>query len=331
MELPLASLFEASTVAGLAGYLQRAHTRSDPLGEVLPLRVSHRERPLFCIHPAVGLGWAYTSLLRHLDDKLPVYALQSSGLRSGAPLPGNIAQMAADHLAQIRRIQPEGPYRLLGWSLGGLVAHEMAAQLQARGQQVECLALLDAYPFVVDDASSVMDPAHEIRAILRFLGFHQHAEHPPADLPALIELLCKEYGVFDMPFVREISRNDPQLIERVAAVTLNNLQLARRHVPRRIDADVLFFRAALKEDVDLTAQLYDQPEAWRPYVDGWLEMHDVACHHQGMLDADAVAQIARTLMQRLHALTSARPPGRPAHAMPDAVDHPLAGSLAAYA
>ncbi len=331
MELPLASLFEASTIAGLAGYLERAQNKSDPLGEVLPLRVSHRERPLFCIHPAVGLGWAYTSLLRHLDDKLPVYALQSSGLRSGASLPGSVAQMAADHLVQMRRIQPEGPYRLLGWSLGGLIAHEMAAQLQAQGQQVECLALLDAYPFVVDDTSSAIDPTHEIRAILRFLGFHQHAEHPPADLPALTALLCKEYGVFDMPFVREISRNDPQLIERVSNVTLNNLMLARRHVPRRIDADVLFFRAALKEDVDLTAQLYDQPEAWRPYVDGWLDVHDVACHHQGMLDADAVAQIARTLTQRLHALASVRPLERPAQVVPDAMDHSLAGGLAAYA
>jgi len=331
MELPLSSLFEASTIAGLATYLQRAQARSDPLGIVLPLRVSHRERPLFCIHPAVGLGWAYTGLLRYLDDTLPVYALQSSGLRQDASSPGNIAQMAAEYLEQIRRIQPEGPYRLLGWSLGGLIAHEITAQLQAHGQQVELLALLDAFPFVVDGAASFSDSAQEIQSILRFLGFHRHVDHPPANLAELTDLLCKQYGVFDMPFVREMSRTDPHLIKRVSAVTLNNLQLARRYVPRRIDADVLFFRAAVKEDIDLTAQLYDKPEAWRPYVDGRLDVHDVASHHQGMLDADAATQIGRLVMQRLHALQTVRAQKQAAQALPEAKDHSLAGSLAAYA
>jgi enterobactin synthetase component F len=301
------------------------------LAVVLPLRVSHRERPLFCIHPAVGLGWVYTGLLRYLDDALPVYALQSSGLRQDASLPGNIAQMAAEYVEQIRRIQPEGPYRLLGWSLGGLIAHEITAQLQAYGERVELLALLDAFPFVVDGEASFSDSAQEIASILRFLGFHHHVQHPPANLAELTELLCREYGVFDMPFVREISRTDPHLIKHVSAVTLNSLKLARRHVPRRIDADVLFFRAAIKEDVDLTAQLYDKPEAWRPYVDGWLEVHDVASHHLGMLDADAAAQIGRLVMQRLHALQTVRAQKQAAQALPEASEHSLAGSLAAYA
>ncbi|GGA35435.1 non-ribosomal peptide synthetase [Dyella nitratireducens] len=325
MELPLASLFEASTIAGLAAYLQRAESKSDPLGIVLPLRISHRERPLFCLHPAVGLGWGYTGLLRYLDDKVPVYGLQSSGLRGGVPLPGNIAHMAADYLAQIRRIQPEGPYRLLGWSLGGLIAHEITAQLQADEQAVEFLALLDAYPFVVDGTPSHADSREEIRAILRFLGFHRHAEHPPADLAALTDLLCREYGVFTMPLVQEISRHNPQLVEHVSAVTLNNLRLARKHVPRQIDADVMFFRAAQKEAVDLSAQLYDRPEAWRPYVDGRLEIHEIACHHQSMLDAAPAAEIGRLVTQRLHGLQTIR--GRSTQAVRNAP----AGSMAAYA
>ncbi|MFC3650597.1 amino acid adenylation domain-containing protein [Dyella humi] len=322
MELPLASLFGgASTIAGLAAYLQRAEAKSDPLGAVLPLRVSHRERPLFCIHPALGLSWAYTGLLRYLDDKLPVYALQSNGLRGGVSLPGNIAQMAADYLTQIRRIQPEGPYRLLGWSLGGLIAHEIAAQLQAHRQQVEFLSLLDVYPFVAEGTSSSGDPTQEIRDILRFLGFHNHAEHPPADLAALTDLLCQEYGVFTLPPVQEISRSDPHLIENISAVVLNNLRLARKHVPRRIDADVMFFRAAQKEEVDLTGLWYDKPEAWRPYIDGWIDVHDIPCHHLTMLDAAPAAQIGRLVMQRLHTLPSVR-----AQTLPDTADHALAGS-----
>jgi enterobactin synthetase component F len=327
MELPLASLFEASTISGLAGYLQRAESSADPLGQVLPLRMARRERPLFCIHPAVGLSWGYAGLLRYLDDKLPVYGLQSRGLRGGERLPESIAEIAADYLEQMRQIQPEGPYRMLGWSLGGLIAHEAAAQLQHAGEQVEFLALLDAYPFVIDNVQAEADPSHEIRAILRFLGFHHHAvENTPADFAALSDLLCKEYGVFDMPLVQEITRKDPGLIEHVSAVTLNNLLLARKHVPKRIDADVLFLNAAIKEEVDLSGQLYDKPEAWHPYVEGWLDVHDVACHHQAMLDTDYAVHVGRRVMQRLRSLQSIRVP-----ALMEAVHEPFAGGMAAYA
>lgn len=328
MELPLASLFEASTIGGLAAYLQRAESSSDPLSMVLPLRMARRERPLFCIHPAVGLSWGYASLLRYLDDKLPVYGLQSRGLRGGAQLPQSIAEIAADYLTQMRRIQPEGPYRLLGWSLGGLVAHEAAAQLQQAGEQVEFLVLLDAYPFVIDDAQADADLSHEIRAILRFLGFHHHAtENAPTDFAGLTDLLCKEYGVFNMPLVQEITRNDPHLIEHVSAVTLNNLLLARKHVPQRIETDVLFLHAAIKGEVDLSGHMYDKPEAWQPYVDGWLDVHDVACHHQAMLDAEHAVHIGKQVMQRLRSLQAIRVPAAAALPTIDA-GQPLEESLA---
>lgn len=305
-ELPLASLFEASTIGGLAAYLQRVESSSDPLGIVLPLRVARRERPLFCFHPAVGLSWGYVGLLRYLDEKLPVYGLQSRGLRGGA-LPESIAEIAADYLVQMRRVQPEGPYRMLGWSLGGLIAHEAAAQLQRAGEQVEFLALLDAYPFVIDDAQADANPSHEIQSILRFLGFHHHAaENPPADFAALTDLLCKEYGVFDMPLVQEITRKDPHLIEHVSTITLNNLLLARKHLPQRIDADVLFLNAAIKGEVDLSSQLHDKPEAWRLYVDGRLDVHDVPCHHQAMLDTEYAMHVGEHVMQRMSALQSIR-------------------------
>ncbi|QAU25224.1 amino acid adenylation domain-containing protein [Dyella sp. M7H15-1] len=327
-ELPLATLFEASTLGDLAANLQRVEIGSDPLGMLLPLRMARRERPLFCIHPAVGLSWGYAGLLRYLDDELPVYGLQVRGLRGEAPLPESIGEMAADYLAQMRRIQPEGPYRILGWSLGGLIAHEAAAQLQYAGEQVEFLALLDAYPFVIDSAQAEANPPHEIRSILRFLGFHHHAmENPPADFVALTDLLCKEYKVFDMPLVQEIARKDPRLIEHVSAVTLNNLMLARKHVPRRIDADVMFLNATIKEEVDLSSQLHDKPEAWRPYVDGWLDVHDVACHHQAMLDPEHAVHIGKRVMQRLHALQSIRVPAADGEPTMDA-GTPLGGSLA---
>lgn len=307
MELPLSSLFEASTIAGLAGYLQRADSLSDPLGSLLPLRLSQQQRPLFCIHPVVGISWGYANMLRHLDGKLPVYGLQSHGLRGKTSLPESIEEMAADYLVQIRRKQPHGPYRLLGWSLGGLIAHAIAAQLQAQGEHVECLAMMDSYPFVTDDAQACSDEALEVQAILHFLGFHQLArDNPPANMDALSDALCREYDVFSVPLVQEIMKSDPQLIDHVSAVTRNNLRLARQYVPQLIDADLLFFHATANEPVELDGLLQYHPRAWRSFVGGRIETHEIDCHHQNMLEAGPAAQIGGLLQQKLTALHAAK-------------------------
>jgi enterobactin synthetase component F len=131
------TVFEAPTAAKLAPQLGSDTDASD-LDVLLPLRTQGSGAPLFCVAPATGLAWSFASLL--VDQ--PVYGLQSVGQAYAT-----VADMAVDYVRRIREIQPTGPYHLLGASFGGLVAHEMAAQLQDDGQPVALLALLDSYPF----------------------------------------------------------------------------------------------------------------------------------------------------------------------------------------
>lgn len=305
IELPLGSLFEASTVAGLASYLQRAGSDSDPLGPMLPLRLASNERPLFCIHPVVGLSWSYANLLRHLEPGLPVYGLQAIGLRGDAPLPASLSEIAAQYIAQLRRIQVQGPYRLLGWSLGGLIAHEITAQLQAQGQQVELLAMLDAFPFVTAEAQPFAREVDEVQAVMRFLGFEQQAQERdafPASMESLADWLCREYDVFSMPLVQEMIKRDPQLMTHVSAVTRNHLRLARQHVPRPVKADVLMFQAAAQDSRGLEGVFHNQPAAWQPFVHGRMDVHAIDCRHQSMLDPAPSAVIGRCLQKKLETL-----------------------------
>ncbi|GAB3255660.1 hypothetical protein GCM10027456_32340 [Kineosporia babensis] len=143
-EIGIRALFEHSTPAALA-QLTSLDAVGDPLVPLLPLRVEGERPPLFCVHPHTGVGWPYAGLLPVLPDR-PLYALQARGLREIDRIPASISEMARDYVTQLREVQPSGPYHLLGWSFGGLVAHEMAVQLRESGSQVELLAIVDAFP-----------------------------------------------------------------------------------------------------------------------------------------------------------------------------------------
>ncbi|MBD2795997.1 amino acid adenylation domain-containing protein [Xenorhabdus sp. 18] len=115
------------------------------VGEVLPLR-DGTGAALFCIHPASGFAWQYSGLLRYLEGDWPIIGLQSPRPHGVIADCDSLDAMCTRHLATLRNIQPHGPYYLLGYSLGGMLAQAMAIRLQQEGEEVAFLGLLDAYP-----------------------------------------------------------------------------------------------------------------------------------------------------------------------------------------
>src|SRR5271170_1798475 len=145
-DLAVRTLFEFPTVAQLALRLGQAGPAESAFVRMLPLRSRGSRPPLFCFHPAGGLGWVYAGLMGQLDSARPLYALQASSIFEEGRLPASIPEMAAEYAEAIRRQQPSGPYCLLGWSFGGQVAYDVACRLQEESGRVVLLALLDSYP-----------------------------------------------------------------------------------------------------------------------------------------------------------------------------------------
>jgi len=138
--LALGVLFSQPTVAGLAGNLERG-VEAPELMSVVPIRIGRAGTPLFLIH------LIERDLARHLGHRHSVYGLTfglaAAGSDRDAQWPQDIESFAAHYIDQMRSVQPHGPYRLIGHSLGGLIAYEMARVLTEAGETVEFLGLLD--------------------------------------------------------------------------------------------------------------------------------------------------------------------------------------------
>jgi surfactin family lipopeptide synthetase A len=153
--LPLAALLQAPTVEQFAALL-RHEGWSASWSSLVAIQPEGSRPPFFCVHGVGGNVVGFRDLARHMGADQPFYALQPQGLDGKRPCMTSVAEMAESYLREIRRVQPEGPYRIGGYSFGGLVAYEMAQQLRVQEQEVSLLALFDTYPGKMESRSSQM-------------------------------------------------------------------------------------------------------------------------------------------------------------------------------
>ncbi|MGF0176740.1 amino acid adenylation domain-containing protein [Streptomyces sp. Marseille-Q5077] len=280
VEVTVRDLFRAPTVSGL---IERTRmTEREANATLLPLRTAGERPPLFFVHPAMGVSWCYTRFLQHVPADQPVYGLQAGG---EPPRPATIDAMAEDYLAAIRKVQPDGPYHLVGWSFGGLVAHTLAARLQQDGEKVALLALLDSYPALPRPEGEEPDLRTIVASLLHDPSVVDDDGLRLRDTDDAVRLLRGQdliLGTLDEPTIRT-----------ALAATAHHIGLADSFTPHCYTGDLLLFRALGGEDEPRS------PQAWEPFVDGHVLTHDMGCEHQEMTDPEPAAEIGARLTRVL--------------------------------
>ncbi|MFI5808267.1 amino acid adenylation domain-containing protein [Streptomyces sp. NPDC051561] len=288
-ELTIGTLFQAQTPSTLAARLDAGdHGADHALDLLLPLRATGGRNPLFAFHPAGGISWCYSGLLSRLDTDQPLYGLQARGL-SGDPaaqLPSTMEEMAAEYIEQMRTVRPHGPYRLLGWSVGGVLAHTVAVQLQEAGEEVELLALLDAYPSDQWRDSAIPAETDALTALLRMAGYDRTDELTREDV--LATLHREGSALAGLP---------DRTLSAVVDIVVNNARLMRAHQHRRFEGDMLFFTAAAPRFEDWLT-----PDAWAPYLSGSLTNRDLDCLHPELTQPGPLDEICTALAAHLKEL-----------------------------
>ncbi|AZP81413.1 amino acid adenylation domain-containing protein [Mycobacterium avium] len=282
--LAVRTLFHAPSVRGLCRQLGQGADEVENQVEIVPVEFLKEGTgaPLFCIHPASGLSWPYHALGNYLG--CPIIGIQQS-LQRGEAEPASIRDMAKNYADRIQGVDPTGPYNLLGWSFGGVVAHEIAIELQRRGCPVRHLILLDA--LLVIPSSDVLNSdvlvEQALNEVLRFCGI----QVPEGDEPLTYERaekLLRERGIEELP------RYKP-LLDSIVRNDNTNLALARAHEPGVFDGDVKLFAAAREKGDQNSSSL----RSWRPYVTGEISSYPVDCTHQQMMSTESLIQYGQQL------------------------------------
>ncbi|RPF24829.1 non-ribosomal peptide synthetase [Streptomyces sp. TLI_185] len=264
IDVPLRTIIQYPTVGQLAALMLAnsiPEEHADPFAVVLPLNSETGKPPLWFFHTGGGLSWAYFSFLPFLED-WAVYALQARGCDGSGALPGSMEEMVDDYIDEMLKVQPEGPFYLIGWSYGGTLGHAVAAGLEQRGREVAFLAILDS------------EPANEFKIL---------AGRSRSDYRVELEEFFSQYMN---------TGNQEQFLDSMSRVLANNMTLMSQYESPVFGGDVLYFNAELKPEGSWS-------HLWRPYVRGAIEVHDIRATHYDMYMPEPASEVFEVINRKL--------------------------------
>jgi amino acid adenylation domain-containing protein len=294
-EIPLASLFQHPTIGHLAKLVEQSPQlllQESSSRILVSIQPEGSGAPFFCVHPVGGNVLCYAELAKALGRERPFYGLQSPIPKPGSNSRMNIEQMAALYNGEIRQIQPTGPYLLGGWSMGGLVAFEMAKQLSEQGETIGLLAMFDTHPPEMEENADLPMLARFAADLSRQMGIDTRAlgerflQLSPNEQWELVQETLVREGVLATDSAQR------QLTNLLDVFTQNSAAIDR-YILEKGGQRVIFFRAADGENQR------DLSREWSTWAGGGLEFHLVAGDHYTMLRRPHVSVIAASLQRYL--------------------------------
>lgn len=284
-EVSLSLFLDAGTVeasAAALAELRPAPGTPGPHAELVTLKTGPSHQVLVLIHPLGGELLAYREFAQAIATRARVLGLRlrSGAQDSGAPL--SLETLAAQHLAQLVAIQPHGPYRLAGWSFGGVLAYEIARQLHARGAEVGFLGLIDANP-VLDPLSGLW--SRDTRLLEEFDDALARIEANGTDATSALSEHPRVRNLLGGVIPEGVTGAH---LRKYLLTTRGGIDAARNYVPQPYDGSIDLFQASAT-DGRLQAQLASE---LGKLACGGLRVHAVEGDHFGMLRGPLVRATA---------------------------------------
>jgi amino acid adenylation domain len=296
-EVPINALFQKATVEQLAEAL-RGRADGDTPSPLVGIQTSGGQAPLFCVHPIGGTVFCYIELGKRLGEGQPLYGLQAPGVYGECEPMSSVEDLAAHYLGAVRELQPRGPYRLAGWSMGGVVAFEMAQQLRARGEEVSFLALIDS---AVPRPTRQFEDADEEDGRLLSIFLRDLAAQAGKELADASEHVCKLGHAERLAYLLEQAsahdllppNTDPAHLGGLLKVFKGNWAALSSYKPRSYPGRLLLFRASESRDCGA-----DSTSAWCALAEE-IKTFAVRGNHYTIMTQPNVEALARLLKGEL--------------------------------
>jgi amino acid adenylation domain-containing protein len=293
-KLPLALLLSSPTIETIAAIIQQETVFVNTAKNLVEIQTQGTKPPLFMLHPLGGEVLCYRHLAKYLGLEQPIYGLQPQGLDGKLPPLLRVEDIASQYLQEIRTIQPQGPYFLLGYSFGGVIAYEIAQQLHHQGQEVAFLAMLDTCRPGYKQRLSFLQRLtihinhiyqHGLKYIARnYRGWYKHADY----------YLRKIYNDY-LRLVSEFMETTLKLGETNTYSDVYNAHLyaLNTYVFQPYSGKVTLFRTKDEDRTGGVGVKYDPTFGWGDIITGELEMNYIPGSHISILDEPNVNILAK--------------------------------------
>ena len=306
VDLPLATLFQAPTLGALGALV--AQQANIPLPTAEPARKSNviplvartwsplvtickgdaLLQPLFCVHGAGGNVLNFKIISDRLGPQQPFYGLQAQGVDGRLQPLKSIEEMAAQYVEAIRTVSPRGPYKLAGYSAGGVIALEMAQMLKRDGAQVELLAMIDT---LSPNAARAATPLWKKIWLLRHWSLAFFMDRSARRRKG--REAAQQYAMA----LQRVAHGEPLPPEMLEHYLFDNfIEAQARYMPLPYDGDIALFRAAQAETQYLAA---GPALGWDDVVKGAVRVTAVTGSHFTIMSEPGVSQLVEGLRVEL--------------------------------
>ena len=293
-EIPVRLVFDKPTIEEQALFLRGDASLNGP-GSLVPIQRTGSRQPIFCVHPFFGLAHCYQELSSLLGPDQPFYGLQCYGLETDQTPLSTIPEMAKFYLQAIRTVQPRGPFQLAGWSMGALIAYEIARQLVSKGETVSFLALFEGH--VPQPAVPSSAPSHNEWEKLvderEAENFRYMARRVPTSEQEASDTLL-QMGRYLAEFTQVSTGFSREQLTRLSRIIAINQLAVESYRPGSYPGNVSLFRVPGQADAE-------RSYGWAELVGGELKIFEVPGTHDGFMSAPSVNIIASHMKCLLHA------------------------------
>ncbi len=285
IELPIMFLYEHPTIENMVEALHSQSSKN--LDCVIYLRKGNGNKNVFCIHPSATRPTCYQLLANLMNSEYNVYGIQALGVEDKEQtLPESVEEMAEYYISEIKEVQAEGPYNLIGYSAGSHIAYEMARQLELQGETIARLTILDVPPFGGELIKQGTDLEEEIKKMI--IGFanldHQAMDLSNKSLEETLEIISKMAG-----FKKQYSNMTLDDLYREKDIILNINQCSIKYQPKSIiNTDIYLFKA---QDTHFHITLED----WKIWTNGKVNFREISGDHFTILQSPSVEDLVEIL------------------------------------